>query len=152
MLTDIMIGTNIALIFTIIIAAFLYLRRKDEIKKLNEQLLDAKLISSQAPIMMAQKELQYQELLYTLAKSMKHIRDADQDIGVMKKSLGRFYTDLVMFSMMSSEVIKDKDAYEKIINFLETDLKEFLDNETNKLNTDKFFSIIESIELKNTKQ
>jgi ABC-type transporter Mla subunit MlaD len=147
MLEDILIATNIVLILTIILSTIVFLRRKNEIKELKAELLDAKLISSHAPKMMAQRESEYQKLLYTLAKAMKNIRDTDQEIGGMKKSLGRFYSDLVVFSMMSSEAINDKNSYRKIIHFLETDLENYLQNKTNKLDTDKFFQIIESIEM-----
>lgn len=150
MSTEILIASNIFLILTIIVSMIIFLRRKDEIKKLNEQLLDAKLISHQAPIMLAQKESQYQDLLYALAKSMKSLRETDQEIGLLKKSLSRFYSDLVVFSMMSSDAINDKNSYRKIIKFLEKDLEDFLTNKTDKLDTDKFFNIIESIEIKNT--
>ena len=145
MLVDILIASNIVLVITVILFMIKFLYRKDEIKNLNEQLLDEKLKSRHASQIMLHKETQYQSILLALGKSMKYIRNTDQEITKFKKSLSRFYTDLVVFSMMSSEVINNKQAYEEIIEYLETDLKSFMSNETDKLDTDKFFNILEKI-------
>lgn len=146
MLTDILIATNIVLVIVIILFMIKFLYRKDELKNLNEQLLDEKLKSRHASEIMLHKETQYQSILLSLGKAMKHIRHTDHEIGNVKKSLSRFYTDLVVFTMMSSEVINDKKAYRDIIDYLENDLHNFMSNKSDKLDTDKFFNILEKID------
>ena len=146
-LLALLVSSNLILAVMVIITGFMFFKRKDEIKELKKELLDAKLISNNAPLEIKQNELRAKKIIVTLCTNLRYIKDTDQDIGKLKKSLFRFFSDFSAISLMLNDYINDEEIYNEVLEYLENDLKYFLINEKDTLDTNKFFKIIEKVDL-----
>ena len=146
-LLALLISSNLLLAIVVLVTGFMFFKRKDEIKELKRELLDAKLISNNAPLEIKQNELRAKKIIISLCMNLKYIKDTDQDIGKLKKSLFRFFSDFSTITLMLNDYINEEEIYSEVLEYLENDLKDFLLNKKDTLDTDKFYNIIEKLDI-----
>ena len=130
---------------TIIIAIYFAYKNK----RINEKLLDLALMKNESKHLMYLNSYLYKNLLIELCITMKHIKCTDQDIGKLKKQLTLFFSDLnIYIKEIDTLDYKDQKSYLKVIDFIQNDLRSYLNNESDILTTDKIFKYIDNLENK----
>jgi len=144
---QILAATNVVLI--IIIIAYMIRRsfNKKELFDLKEQILNEKLIAQEANRQLHRLEIKQKRLIFSISKAMNLIKESKQEIGTLKRSISRFFGDLMTLSL-SDDTFLDDALFDEVIDFIDGDLCLFLTNESTKLSNDKFFKLIEKLDIK----
>ncbi len=133
------IGVGIGIVFMRIQMYKKDLQHKEEISLLKDQLTYTLLRDDV-------KVKQLQKLLYDISFKMTKIKDCDQDIGVLKRSLHSFFSDIKDASFADFTDEHNRKILQDIHQFIDNDFNEFLESRQNNLNSKKLLKLIEEID------
>lgn len=113
-------------------------------RELKKKILDTNLVKNEAIRLLEENSNRKRIIFNSLCTSMSYLKNCEQDIGRVKKDLSFLFSDLkTYYNEIDKFHYKDERAYDRVLYYLGVEVKEFLNNESKKLERHKFFKFID---------
>jgi len=90
-------------------------------------------------------ENRYIFLLFKISKTMQNISKIEHSNQKIKNTFFRLFRDLALLSTALDKIIKDDNLYSEVLLFIDKDIKNFINNESDHIKTNTIFNIVEKI-------